>query len=130
MPDLESRLRAFASLDADGQPSGLTRLLVRLNRFPRDDRAIDSEEQEYILAAAFFLHDLLKVVERVDANYPSLGEQDREVLRQVCARIRGTIEDFRLQESIKKKVTGDARGPGGKPVHQTQRLRRRTWETK
>ncbi len=103
MIELESQLRTLASLDKDGRPAGLSRLLVQLDRFPRDYRAIDREEQEYILRTAFFLHDLVDVVDRVDANYPALGELDRGTLRQTRAHLRGMVDDFRLKEFKRKR---------------------------
>ena len=96
--NLENRLRYLAVLDADGVPSGLSRYLYHLNRFPRDYQAIDREAKEYILESAFFLHELNDLILRFSSNYPELRERQRERLNEIQAYVWGLIQDFRLKE--------------------------------
>ena len=111
MTSLEIQLRSLASLDSDGFPAALTRLMVHLNRFPRDYHAIDREEQEYILKSAFFLHELLEVMDRVDENYPDLGEQDRETLRVDPGAAAGNDRRFPAERVSRRGDDAFTSGP-------------------
>lgn len=103
MMNLESQLRYLAGRASDGVPSGLSRYLYQINRFPRNYLAIDREEKEYILESAFFLHDLNEILERVNVNYPQLDQNSREGLQETQEHILGIIRDFRLKDFKRKK---------------------------
>ena len=80
MLTLDSQLRYLASPDGQETPHSLGRLVVQLRKFPRNYQTIDREEKDYILEAAFFLHDLFVVLERVKRVYTDLPggpEEDR-----------------------------------------------------
>ena len=92
MLGLDSRLRALGSVERDGVPPLLVRYVAQLRKFPRTFALIDREEKEYILECAFFLHDLLAVLDRVKALYGDLG------LEETTAYVLGIIADFRLKD--------------------------------
>jgi hypothetical protein len=95
---MESQLRYLGDPGRDGVPSGLSRYLYHLNRFPRDYAAIDREEKEYILECAFFLHDLNDILERVFQNYPRLEEGRKRELQAVQQYVQGVILNFRVKD--------------------------------
>ena len=100
---LESQLRYLGDPGRDGVPSGLSRYLYHLNRFPRDYPAIDREEKEYILESAFFLHDLNEILDRVTQDTAGLPPSRREGLQAVQAYVLGVIRDFRVKELKRKR---------------------------
>ena len=103
MVNLETKLRELASLGSDGAPASLSRYIYHLNLFPRNYQALDREEKQYILEAAFFLHDVNEILERALTNYPQLEEKAREALSEVKTYLQGIIEDFRLKDLKRKK---------------------------
>jgi hypothetical protein len=100
---LESQLRYLGDPGRDAIPSGLSRYLYHLNRFPRDQAAIDREEKEYILESAFFLHDLSEILERVTQNSTDLPTARREGLQAVHDYVLGVIRDFRVRDLKRRK---------------------------
>ena len=69
---LDSQLRGLAASARDEVPSGLSRLVGELRKFPRNYPLIDREEKDYILDAAFFLNDLLAILGRVSRVYTDM----------------------------------------------------------
>jgi hypothetical protein len=106
---LDSELRFLASSSRDETPPALSRLMGQLRRFPRNYPAIDREEKEYILRAAFFLNDLHQVLERVKRVYTDLAEENTDVLYDAIAWVWGVISDFRLKD-LKRKSRFDREG--------------------
>jgi hypothetical protein len=98
MINMESQLRYLGSPGVDRVPGALSRYLYHLNRFPRDYPAIDREEKEYILESAFFLHDLNEILGRALANFPRLGDKQKQGLREIQAYVNGMIQDFRVRD--------------------------------
>jgi hypothetical protein len=95
---LDSKLRHLSSSGGQDAPSSLSRLIVQLHKFPRHYPSIDREEKEYILEAAFFLHDLTQVLERVKRVYTEMLPERRRVVEDTAARVWGIISDFRLKD--------------------------------
>jgi hypothetical protein len=108
MLSLDSQLRYLSSPDGRETPQYLNRLVGQLRRFPRNYPAIDREEKEYILEAAFFLHDLFAVVERVKRVYTELAAEKLRILEESLSFIWGIISDFRLKD-LKRKRRWDRR---------------------
>ena len=100
---LESQLRYLGDPGREGAPSGLSRYLYHLNRFPRDYGAIDREEKEYILESAFLLHDLSDILGRVLEQATGLGAARRQGLQEAHEYVLGVIRDFRVRELKRKK---------------------------
>jgi hypothetical protein len=100
---LESQLRYLGDPGRDGVPSGLSRYLYHLNRFPRDYAAIDREEKEYILESAFLLHDLSELLERIRENRAALPQSRQAGLEAAREYVAGIIRDFRVRELKRRK---------------------------
>jgi hypothetical protein len=100
---MESQLRYLGDPGRDGVPSGLSRYLYHLNRFPRDYAAIDREEKEYILESAFLLHDLAEILERIRQTGASLSPSRQEGLKAAQEYVSGVIRDFRVRELKRRK---------------------------
>ncbi len=98
MLSLDSQLRYLASPSGQETPQSLGRLVVQLRKFPRNYPAIDREEKEYVLEAAFFLHDLFVVLERVKRVYTEISADRRQIVEESLAHIWGIISDFRLKD--------------------------------
>ena len=103
MLGLDSRLRYLASMDKDGIPQFLISYVSQLKKFPRNYALLEREEKEYILEAAFFLNDLIAILERVKRVYKDIGEEDHMVLDAASAYVWQIISDFRLKEFRKKR---------------------------
>jgi hypothetical protein len=106
---LDSELRFLAISSRDEAPSALSRLISQLRQFPRNYPAIDREEKEYILAAAFFLNDLHLVLERVKRVYTDMPEENAGILTDALAWVWGVISDFRLKD-LKRRNRFDSEG--------------------
>jgi hypothetical protein len=106
---LDSELRFLASSSRDETPPSLSRLIGQLRQFPRNYPAIDREEKDYVLAAAFFLNDLHQVLERVKRVYTEMSEEDMGILYDSIAWVWGVISDFRLKD-LKRKNRSDREG--------------------
>jgi hypothetical protein len=106
MLSLDSQLRYLASRDGQETPQNLSRLVVQLRKFPRNYQAIDREEKDFILEAAFFLNDLMMILERVKRVYTDLPADRRQVVEDSLAHVWGIISDFRLKD-LKRKRRGD-----------------------
>jgi hypothetical protein len=102
MQNIESELRFLSSVGPDGICPKLTRYLALFNRFPRDYKAIDTEEKKFILSASFLLHDLQDILDQVRGGYTPLGRQAQEKLSRVLVQVTGIIDDFRLRD-LKRK---------------------------
>ena len=105
MLSLDSQLRHLASLDGQETPHSLDRLVVQLRKFPRSYPSIDREEKDYILAVAFFLHDLFVVLERVKSVYTDMPADRRKIVEDSRAHVWDIITDFRLKD-LKRKRRG------------------------
>jgi hypothetical protein len=103
---LDSQLRSLASSDGEEAPQTLNRLVVQLRKFPRSYSAIDREEKEYILQAAFFLHDLLEVLKRVKEVNTEVSAPRKKVIEDSITHVWGIISDFRLKD-LKPKRRAD-----------------------
>jgi hypothetical protein len=106
MLSVDSQLRFLTSPDGQETPRSLARLVVQLRKFPRNYQAIDREEKEYILEAAFLLHDLFVILERVKKVYTEMPADRRQVVDDSLAHVWGIISDFRLKD-LKRKRRGD-----------------------
>lgn len=100
---LDSRLRSLSSVERDEMPPRLVRYVAQLRKFPRSFIQIDREEKEYILETAFFLHDLLGVLDRVKRLYGNLGGEERRELDNTIQYVSSIIADFRLKD-LKRKT--------------------------
>jgi hypothetical protein len=103
MLTLDSQLRFLSSTSQEEVPQVLGRLVTQLKKFPRNYPAIDREEKEYILEAAFFLNDLFMVLERVQRVYTDMGAEEKRVVEQTLAYVWGVIADFRLKDFKRKR---------------------------
>jgi hypothetical protein len=106
MLSLDSQLRYLASADGQETPPYLSRLVVQLGKFPRNYQAIDREEKEYVLEAAFFLHDLLVVTERVKRVYTEMPADKRQIVEDTHVHVWNIISDFRLKD-LKRNRRGN-----------------------
>jgi hypothetical protein len=106
MLSLDSQLRYLASPDGQETPQYLSRLVVQLRKFPRNYQAIDREEKEFVLEAAFFLHDLFVVLERVKRVYTEMSADRQQIVEDSIAFIWGIISDFRLKD-LKRRRRGN-----------------------
>jgi hypothetical protein len=106
MLNLDSQLRYLSAPGRDGTPPFLVRYVGQLKRFPRNYAAIDREDKEFILEAAFFLNDLLSILERVRRVYKDLNAQAKESLGTAIDFTWGAIGDFRLKD-LKRRKTGN-----------------------
>ena len=95
---LDSQLRSLSTADKEEVPSFLSRLVMELRKFPRNFPAIEREEKDYLLQAAFFLHDLATVLERVGQVYTDMAAERRAVVEQARERTEAIITDFRLKD--------------------------------
>jgi hypothetical protein len=106
MLNLDSQLRYLSAPGRDGIPQFLVRYVGQLKKFPRNYAAIDREDKEFILEAAFFLNDLLTILERVRRVYTDLGASAREMLGDAIDFTWGVIGDFRLKDLKRRRATG------------------------
>jgi len=103
MLNLDSQLRYLSSPARDEVPQFLIRLVAQLRKFPRNYSAIEREEKEYILEAAFFLNELFSIIERVKRVYTDLSDEEKRTLDSVLLYVWGVISDFRLKDFKRKK---------------------------
>ncbi len=99
---LDSRLRSLCPSRADEPPAFLARLMSELHRFPRSYAAIEREEKEYILEAAFFLNELHTVLQRVQEVHADMPASRKTVVAETLAYVAAVVRDFRLTE-LKRK---------------------------
>ena len=100
---LENQLRQLGYLGTERVSTRLTRYYTLLNRFPRDYRAVEREEKDFILESAFLLHDLadtLTAIREQNAGRTNLPLADFDEIYQY---INGMITDFRLKELKRKR---------------------------
>ena len=103
---LDSRLRSLASPAGVEAPQILNRLVAELKKFPRIYAAIEREDKEYILEAAFFLHDLSTALKRVVEVHTEIGAARRKIVEDSIKRVWRIIGDFRLKD-LKRKRRGN-----------------------
>jgi len=102
MLNLDSQLRYLASAQKDEPPQFLLRLIAQLKKFPRNYLAIERDEKEYILEAAFFLNELFTVLERVKRVYTEMAAEAKAVVEDNLQYVWTVIGDFRLKDFKKK----------------------------
>jgi hypothetical protein len=100
---LDSKLRSLSTTSKDEPPAFMARLMSQLRRFPRTYAAVEREEKEYILESAFFLNDLLVVLERVKKVYTEMPPAATRVLEDTLSYVQGVITDFRLKDLKRRK---------------------------
>ena len=98
MVDLDSRLRDVASPGGKDAPPRLTRYLALLGVFPRDYNTVDREEKAFLVDAAYLLHDLRGVIQRVRESYKELSSERRNWLDRVDGYLSSILDDFRLKD--------------------------------
>ena len=104
MLSLDSQLRYLSAPGRDGVPPFLTRYVGQLKRFPRNYAAIDRDDKEFILESAFFLNDLLSILERVRRVYKDLDTSAKETLDAAVEFTWNVIVDFRLKDLKRRKA--------------------------
>jgi hypothetical protein len=104
MLGLDSQLRYLATPGRDGVPPFLVRYTGQLKRFPRNYAAIDREDKEFILESAFFLNDLVSILERVRRVYKDLDTPAKQALGAAVAFTWNVIVDFRLKDLKRRKT--------------------------
>ncbi len=104
MLGLDSQLRYLSAPGRDGVPPFLVRYLGQLKRFPRNYAAVDREDKEFILESAFFLNDLLSILERVRRVYKDLDQSAKEILGAAVEFTWNVIVDFRLKDLKRRKT--------------------------
>lgn len=103
MMNMETQLNTLGGTGKDGVSARLDRYIARLNRFPRDYKAIDKEEKDYLLEVAFFLHSLVETLTEAQVKYhASLGEEEKIRLAEVINYVTDLLVDFRLKD-LKRK---------------------------
>ncbi len=85
-------------------PPFLVRYVGQLKRFPRNYAAIDREDKEFILESAFFLNDLISILERVRRVYKDLAAPAKEALAAAVEFTWNVIVDFRLKDLKRRKT--------------------------
>ena len=103
MLTLDSQLHFLASTDRDQPPQSLLRLIAQLRKFPRNYSAIEREEKDYVLEAAFFLNDLFTILERVKRVYTEMPEDQKLIIQENLTHVWGIISDFRLKDFKRKR---------------------------
>jgi hypothetical protein len=103
MLTLDSQLRTLSTTSMTEPPAFLARLMSQLRKFPRSYPAIEREEKEYILEAAFFLNDLLSVLERVKRVYTDMPAAERKILEESFTYVEEVIGDFRLKDLKRRR---------------------------
>jgi hypothetical protein len=104
MLGLDSQLRYLATPGRDGVPPFLVRYTGQLRRFPRNYAAIDREDKEFILESAFFLNDLVSILERVRRVYKDLDAPAKQALGAAVAFTWNVVVDFRLKDLKRRKT--------------------------
>jgi hypothetical protein len=103
MLTLDSQLRYLSTTTRDEPPAFAARLMSQLRRFPRNSAAVEREEKDFILEAAFFLNDVFMVLERVKRVYTEMNAENRRVLDETLAWTWGVITDFRLKDLKRRR---------------------------
>jgi hypothetical protein len=103
MLNFDSRLRYLSSVERNEVPQFLLGYVSQMKKFPRNYALLEREEKEYILESAFFLNDLIVVLERIKKLYHDFSDEDAQTLDRVIAYVWGIVSDFRLKEFRKKK---------------------------
>ena len=106
MLGLDSQLRYLSSSVRDEIPPSLSRLVVHLRKFPRNYPAIEREEKDYILEAAFFLNDLYMVLQRITRVYTEMPTEAKTAIAETMTFVWGVISDFRLKD-FKRRRRGE-----------------------
>ncbi|MBN1410540.1 MAG: hypothetical protein JW969_06820 [Spirochaetales bacterium] len=96
--EIESSMRNFCQAGKEKVPPKLTRYITHLARFPRDYKAIEWEEKEYVRESALLLNDLKGIVNRVTKMSANLTIKERKNLRVITEYLDRIIDDFHLKE--------------------------------
>jgi hypothetical protein len=96
---LEDQLHHLAGRSKDGISPRLERYVARLKRFPRDYAMIEQDEKNFLLEAAFFLHELVDILTTALEKHENVFSQEElDKLNEILAYINGLLDDFRLKE--------------------------------
>jgi hypothetical protein len=94
---LENKLFNFLPTSSGDVPPRLSRYETLLNQFPRNYRAIDSEEKNCILEVAFFLHDVNDELKGM-LESPALNHKEKALVEKIKISVQSMINDFRLKD--------------------------------
>lgn len=94
---LENKLFNFLPTSSGDVPPRLARYETLLNQFPRNYRAIDSEEKNCILEVAFFLHDVNDELKAM-LDSPALDQKEKSLVEKIKISVQSMINDFRLRD--------------------------------
>ncbi|HEQ71699.1 MAG TPA: hypothetical protein ENN69_04345 [Spirochaetia bacterium] len=99
MMNMETQLHNLGGSGKEGIAPRLERYAACLNRFPRDYALIEKEEKDYILEAAFLLHELCEILETVKEKYETvLSDTEKTKLDEILNYVTQMISDFRLKD--------------------------------
>jgi hypothetical protein len=99
MIGLENQLHQIAGRINDGISSRLERYVARLKRFPRDYGLIEKDEKDYLLEAAFLLHELVDILTTALRKHETVfTTEEKNTLNEILAYCDGVLADFRLKE--------------------------------
>lgn len=94
---IESRMIELCRPSTSGVPPRLMSYQTELSKFPRSYTAIDREEKQCILSAAFLLHLISSECEKV-LSAQDIKPDERADVEKVSAFVHTVIEDFRLKD--------------------------------
>ena len=100
---IENKLRQLGYLGNERVSASLARYYTLINQFPRDYRAVEREEKDYILESAFMLHDLRDLLIMINEQNHLLESRHKEEFKTLYDYVDGLISDFRLKELRRKK---------------------------
>lgn len=94
MYKLQSKLFTFLSARKNALPTVLSRYETLLYQNPKDMRALQVERKNVLIQAAFFLHELIKVLQ-LSEEYCT--EKENEIIEEAVVFARQMLDDFRLR---------------------------------
>jgi len=100
---IEHKLRQLGYLGVEQISASLARYYSLINQFPRDYRAIEREEKDFILEAAFLLHDLQDLLVSIGSQKLALEHKYKEEFKTLYDYVDGIISDFRLKDLKRKR---------------------------
>jgi hypothetical protein len=96
---LENQLHQLAGRGKDGISVRLERYVARLKRFPRDYGLIEKDEKDYLLEAAFLLHELADILTTALGKHETVfSVEEKNKVTEILEYINGLLTDFRLKE--------------------------------
>jgi hypothetical protein len=94
---LESEENELALVRSDGIPPVLHRYTILISMSPKDWKAVELEQNKCVLAAAFFLHRVKRVCERM-LETGTLEEDRKKSVEKILDFLHSVINDFRLKD--------------------------------